>query len=227
MPPTQRFTELRPMQPPPLVGPEMGAYPRRARGALFWSGYCFGFCALTVLIVLTAINFDKIKQIDIPSSCSECSDDNQCTKDFELYGACEHLDYPNTRDCTSTCYESGALSKCNGAGECIGTGCLGTCETSADCPVVNSTTSIVGGDFTVACIETSCVYSWATNTSTTYASDCSNDYYIGRCNAAINETGTYVPCMKTAAFCTETDDPSDDAYACVYWFGCKDFIAAV
>ena len=169
-------------------------------GTPIWA-WVFMFILILGITGISIAVIVKVCQLHPKKNASECNDCNQCTIDYKFRGGCFSLDCPETQECNSSCFTSGAWSRCSPkTGECVGTGCIGQCEIVNDCPELE-TSDLVPGFDSVVCRLGRCMYEVTEPVFIDFASTCGGTFVEQECRALISDDEPLRDCLVLDTFC--------------------------
>jgi len=168
---------------------------------------------------------------------SDCADGNDCTQDLYVNGHCENHALKLGTPCETACYDPEVDEEathtcyippdCKDCPVCTGSVCSGVCETSGDCPVLE-TNNIVLGNTTANCQNDACIYNVSVvgaYTSITVPCEPDSPLFIDACTALLETSNALVidRCMTSLPIC----GVNDTLDACAYYHNCAPPLAEI
>lgn len=163
---------------------------------------------------------------------SVCDDGNPCTQGRLIHGSCEIKPLPSGTPCETACFnpemDEGATQTCSiprgckDCSVCTGSVCSGKCETSGDCPILETNNALFGNAST-NCEQDACIYTVATSGAfSTLSVACSpeSQLFVDTCLGILEPQNPLVRdgCATAVPVCS--NDTFSVLTSCVYYHNC-------
>lgn len=188
--------------------------------------FCIFLVALGALIA-ASIAADRTDDVFKGDECDSCTPPNKpCQQGLKVNGHnCLVLNKKINSTCETSCYAPGTYhdpQKCQYVDmelQCVGSTCLGTCATTADCINITSSNALLS--ITPDCQGQSCQYSLDVSgffDTVVEPCDSTNPTFVDICDSLLNASEPLVQdnCFVAAPVCSNTSLLT----TCVYRFGC-------